>query len=182
MISLKKRLSFIKQMHDIPAMPVIVANLLTKLNDPKITLKEIDSSISLDPALVSYILRIINSPFYNVKSEVLTVPKALSLLGISNLKSLLIGYGIQSVYSNLQDNIVQKHLWEHAISVGILAKIISEEVYFVVHTEVYVYGLLHDIGKIVLYMHNPDEFKKTIDLEENNIVESQLSNINGGNK
>ncbi len=175
--SLKSKLKFIEKIQNIPAMPIIILNIIAKLNDPKINFKEIEDLISLDPALVSYILRIINSPFYNMRSEVLTIPRALSLLGSSNLKTLLIGYGIHSIYSNLEDKKIQTILWEHSVSVGILANLISENVFKVVHSEAYVCGLLHDIGKIVLYMHNPFKFKKSIKLEsrQNNSVDSEYS-------
>lgn len=176
-LTLKQRLKFIDKIEDIPSMPVVVMNVVTKLNDPKVTYKELNETISLDPGLVSYILRVINSPFYGLRSEILTIPKAIAILGVNNLKSLLVAYGVRHMYKKISDQAIQEKLWKHSVSVGVLAKVISEVVYKVVHSEAYVLGLLHDIGKIVLLMFKPEKFKKSVlageDAEGNSSVERE---------
>lgn len=156
--SLKERLKFIESIEDIPAIPDTIMKLLGKLENPRVNFREVQKLIALDPALVSYILRFVNSPFLGLRNEVLSISKAVSVIGIDHLKSLLIAYGIRILYKSVKHPEIQKYLWEHAITVAVLSKVISEQVYQVVHSQIYVFGLLHDIGKIVLLMYQPDTF------------------------
>jgi putative nucleotidyltransferase with HDIG domain len=160
--TLKERLKFIESIEDIPAIPDTLMKLLAKLEEPRVKFKEVQRLIALDPALVSYILRVVNSPFLGLRTEVLTISKAITVVGIDHLKSLIIAYGIRFLYKTIKHPEIQKYLWEHAISVGVLSKIISEQVYKVIHSQIYVFGLLHDIGKIVLLMYRPDTFDEAM--------------------
>ncbi len=160
--SIKEKLKVIEKIDNIPAMPAIVVNVISKLNDPDAKNKELEELISLDPVLVSFILKIVNSPIYGTRSEVLTISKALFILGMKNIKTLMMGYGAQIMLQTLQDKNIQHYLWQHSISVGVLAKLLSEQFYEVVHSEAYVAGLLHDIGKIVLFMHDKEKFMQTL--------------------
>lgn len=160
--TLRERMKFIDSIDDIPAMPDIVMQLLGKLNNPRIKFREVEKLIALDPGLTSYILRITNSPLLGLRTEVLTLAKAIMVIGITNLKSLLIAYGIRHLYKSIKTPDLQQLLWHHAVSVGVLAKITSEEIFKVVHSQVYVLGLLHDIGKIILLILDAGKFRKSM--------------------
>lgn len=160
--TLKERLKFIESIEDIPAIPDTLMKLLGVLEEPRVKFKEVQHLISLDPALVSYILRVVNSPFLGLRTEVLTISKAITVVGIDHLKALIIAYGIRFLYKTIKHPELQLYLWEHAISVAVLSKIISEQVYDVIHSQIYVFGLLHDIGKIVLLMYRPDTFDESM--------------------
>ncbi len=162
--TLKERLKFIESIEDIPPMPGVVMNLLAKLEEPRVKYREVEKLISTDPALVSYLLRVTNSPLLGLRSKVINITKAVSVLGIANLKSLLIAYGVRFLYKSIKNTDVQRYLWEHSVRVGVFARVISEKVYSVVHSQVYVFGLLHDIGKIILLMLDGDKFNETLDL------------------
>ncbi len=175
-LSLKEKIKVIEKIENIPAMPIVVSNIISKLNDPNATNKELEELISLDPVLVSFILKIVNSPFYGTRSEVLTISKALFIMGIKNLKILMMGYGAQTVFQTMENKKIQDYLWKHSISVGVLSKLLSEQFFKVVHSEAYVSGLLHDIGKIVLFSHDKKRFIQSLISEKGkmkNFVDSE---------
>ena len=175
-LSLKEKIKVIEKIENIPAMPIVVSNIISKLNDPNATNKELEELISLDPVLVSFILKIVNSPFYGTRSEVLTISKALFIMGIKNLKILMMGYGAQTVFQTMENKKIQDYLWKHSISVGVLSKLLSEHFFKVVHSEAYVSGLLHDIGKIVLFSHDKKRFIQSLISEKGkmkNFVDSE---------
>ncbi len=161
-VTLKERLKFIESIEDIPAMPGVILNVVSKLDNPRVNFREVERLISTDPALVSYVLRVVNSPFLGLRTEILTIEKAIAVVGITNLRSLLIAYGIRFLYKTISRTDIQKYLWEHAITVGVISKILSEEIFQVVHAEAYVFGLLHDIGKIILLMYQPEKFNESL--------------------
>lgn len=161
--TLRDRMKFIESIEDIPAMPDIVMQLLEKLNNPEIKFREVEHLLSLDPGLASYLLRIANSPLLGLRTEVLTLAKAIMVVGLTNLKSLLIAYGIRHLYKSVGSQEMQQILWRHAVFTGVIAKIASEEIFKVVHSQVYVMGLLHDVGKIILLILNTNKFRKSFE-------------------
>ncbi|MCP4216130.1 MAG: HDOD domain-containing protein, partial [bacterium] len=162
--TLQEKLKFIETFEGIPPMPAVVMNLLSKLDDPRVKMKEIEQIMSVDPALVSYFLRVANSPLLGLRSKVLNVSKAISVVGLARLKTMLIAYGVRFLYKTIKHPEIRDYLWEHAIHVGVLAKMINELIFKTRHKDIYVYGLLHDIGKIVLLMHAPDKFNEAMEL------------------
>ncbi len=163
--TLRERLKFIDSIEDIPAMPGAVMKLLDILDQDRVKFREVERLLSMDPGLVSYILRLTNSPLMGLRSQVLTIAKAISVIGITNLKSLIMAYGVRFLYKTIKRPEIQQYLWEHAIKVGVLSKVISEKIYKVVHSEIYVYGLLHDVGKIVMLLYDSDRFDESLKLE-----------------
>jgi putative nucleotidyltransferase with HDIG domain len=160
---IKEELSYIENIEEFPSMPSIVLTLMGKMNDPDIKVAEIVKFINMDPALVSYILRITNSLIFGLREEVYSVNRAVILLGMSNLKSLLTSYSIRLLCKAIRNLHAQEYIWHHSLSVAVMSKVISEKITGTAQPEAYVMGLLHDIGKIVLYMHNPDKFQESLE-------------------
>lgn len=161
---LKEKLAFIDRIEEFPSMPSVVLNLMSKLNDPDISIAEIEKFINMDPALVSYILRITNSLIFGLREEVYSVRRAVTLIGMSNLKSLLTSYSIRMLCKTINHPEAQHYLWYHSLAVAVLSREIGKTVLKKDESQAYVFGLLHDIGKIVLYMHSAPRFIKSLEL------------------
>lgn len=163
-MSLKEQLAFIDKIEEFPSMPSVVLNLMSKLNDPDITVSEIEELINMDPALVSYVLKIVNSLLYGFREEVLSVRRGVTLIGANNLKSLLTSYSIRILCKAITHPEAQQYIWNHSVAVAVLARAVSLKVFGKEQPHAYVLGLLHDIGKIVLYIHNSTSFLESLEL------------------
>jgi putative nucleotidyltransferase with HDIG domain len=157
-MSIKNDLAFIEKIEEFPSMPSVVLTLMSKLNDPDTTVAEVEKLINMDPALVSYILKLTNSLIFGLREEVYSVSRAIVLLGMSNLRSLMTSYSIRMLCKVITDANAQEYIWYHSMAVGVMTKVISEKVFGGQQPEAYVLGLLHDIGKIVLYIHDSRRF------------------------
>lgn len=164
MNSLKEKLAFIEKIEEIPSMPSVVLNLMQKLNDPDVTTAQIEKLINMDPALVSYVLKITNSLIFGLREEVYNVRRAVALIGVTNLKSLLTSYSIRLLCRAITHAEAQQYIWGHSVAVAVLAREISIQIFGKEQPEAYVLGLLHDIGKIVLYIHNSNAFLESLEL------------------
>ncbi len=165
-MTLKHGFEFIDKIEELSAMPSIALDLMSMLNDPTSSVKTIVEKIRLDPAMITYTLKSCNSPLYGVRNEVSSVPMAINLLGFVNLKSILMSYFMRNLYQLSGKNEIKNYLWKHSISVAVFSKTLAP------HTscdpeEGYLAGLLHDIGKMVLYLHNPKDYEKVIEKVEN---------------
>jgi putative nucleotidyltransferase with HDIG domain len=129
--------------------------LLGVIENPRISLNEIGSFISNDPVLTSRVLKVVNSPVYGFPGRISSVSQALILLGLNVVKGMLLGV---SVFEAMQKTMVG--LWEHSLGCAVTARIIAKKKELKEPEEVSVAALLHDIGKVVLGLKFPDEYKK----------------------
>ena len=162
-MSIKEKLAYIEKIEEFPSMPSIVLTLMGKINNPNVTVAEIEKLINMDPALVTYILKITNSLIFGLREEVYSITRAIILLGINNLHSILTSYSIRLLCKVIRNIHAQEYIWHHSLSVAVMAKVIAEKVLGGQQPSAYVFGLLHDIGKIVLYMHHPDNFQEALE-------------------
>jgi putative nucleotidyltransferase with HDIG domain len=118
-----------------------------------------DMLLRSDQAVASFILRVANSPIYNRSQPIRTLPIAISLLGINIIRSLVILAFSRSLFSKSKNELVCKHVWHHSL----LTAIASYDIYlelgeFEACEEAFVAGLLHDIGKVLLFTHARKEY------------------------
>jgi len=144
-------------------MPSIVLTLMAKINNPNIRVADIEKLINMDPALVTYILKITNSLIFGLREEVYSISRAIVLLGLNNLHSILTSYSIRLLCKVIRKVHVQEYIWHHSLSVAVMSKVIAEKIFGSQQPSAYILGLLHDIGKIVLYMYNPDKFQESLE-------------------
>src|SRR2546423_6723798 len=84
---------------NLPSLPSIAMQVLDLAQRPDIDIAEIARVISKDPALSGKILRTVNSSFYGRSQSVTTLTHALVILGLSAVKTLVLGF---SLVSNLR--------------------------------------------------------------------------------
>jgi putative nucleotidyltransferase with HDIG domain len=147
--------SQIERIDTLPTIPSVLRKLLVVIENPRISLNEIGSFISNDPVLTSRVLKVVNSPVYGFPGRISSVSQALILLGLNVVKGMLLGV---SVFEAMQKTMVG--LWEHSLGCAVTARIIAKKKELKEPEEVSVAALLHDIGKVVLGLKFPEEYKK----------------------
>lgn len=113
--------------------------------------------IQLDPNLTARLLRIANSSFYSFRSKVDTVSRAVAVIGMRDLYSLVIAVSAVQSFSKIPNDLVNMDtFWRHSIYCGLIARALANRCH-VLHTErMFVAGLLHDIGSLVIFNRLPD--------------------------
>jgi putative nucleotidyltransferase with HDIG domain len=164
-MNLKKGFTFIDSIEDLSAMPSLALDVMAMLNDTTSTINNIVGKLKLDQAMVSSILRTCNSPLYGIRTEVTSISMAVSLLGFTNLKSILMAYFMRNLYRLSGKNKIKESLWKHSISVAVFSKNLANKPKMDPE-EAYLAGLLHDIGKIVLYLDDSSKYEKIIKIEK----------------
>ncbi|MCP5108926.1 MAG: HDOD domain-containing protein [bacterium] len=177
----QKDLSFIDDIKELAAMPKISTDIMTMFQDASKSWKEIAEKIKLDPALALFILKTSNSPFYGIKHEIRTIENAIKMLGLPEIKSILMSFFLRNLYLSSKESAFMDDLWEHSISVAVFANELSSFLN-IKKEEVYLAGLLHDIGKLVIHLHAPDEYAEIIDKaddlgEELTLLEEEAFNF-----
>ncbi len=145
----------------LPTIPSTLRQISRVIGDPSISLKEIGEFISNDPALTSKVLKIVNSAAYGFPGRISSVSHATVLLGLNVIKGLLIGV---SVFELMQNTMCG--LWEHSLGCAVASRLIAKKKGLEGYEDVYVAGLLHDIGKLVLILEFPKEYEQAMEEAE----------------
>jgi len=140
----------------LPSLPDSVTKLNEMLNDPTCDMKSVAHVISSDPAIALKTLRLVNSAYYGLGQEVTSVEHATVLLGAKVLKNLAM---TATAFDCMKSSAT--HFLQHSVACGIAMKsiVLSGCVPGFVGSEdeAFTYGLIHDIGKVVLEEYLPDE-------------------------
>lgn len=128
------------------------------VRNPKSTTSDVAGITMQDPALTANILKIVNSAFYNFSKKIDTVSRAITVIGMDDLFSLVTAITAANVFSNIPSRISRPEIfWRHSLSTGIISRRLARECRVLNAERLYVAGLLHDIGSLVLYSRFPDQ-------------------------
>ena len=147
----------VKDRIDLVSLPDIALKLNTLCDDVNTTAQDIADVISMDAALTARLLQIVNSPFYNFPQKVDTITMAITIVGTAQLRDLAMATLVIQKFNKLPSNLINPEtFWSHNIACATAARTIVMELGIQKSERVFVAGLLHDIGKLMMYLAHPD--------------------------
>ena len=149
---------------DLPSLPEIVTRLTRAIEDPNTSANDVASIMQDDPAITAKILKLVNSAFYGAvtaNKEITSVPYAVARMGFNEVRNVVLTMSVFSMFNRRERTIDRREFWRHCISVGITTKVIynyaggESRLRDTSPDSLFVAGLLHDLGIIVLeqYFH-----------------------------
>ncbi|MCP4606837.1 MAG: HDOD domain-containing protein [Proteobacteria bacterium] len=155
--------ALVRKVGNIASLPDVYARLDEVIKRPSSSIKDIGKVIGLDPILSARLLRLVNSSFYSLKHQIETVSKAVLLLGTKELRDLSMGTNAVSTFDNIPEELVNMEtFWRHSIACGLFARELANMARLVNTERFFVAGLLHDIGKLAIYMGLGDKACKML--------------------
>ncbi len=136
----------INNLPNLPSMPPVVASALRVIEDPKSNVNQLAQILSKDISLTSQILKMVNSSYYGFPNQITTINKAMALLGLNQVKSLILSVALKPMMLSQSG----KSLWEHSVRCAVGCQLIAKAIGKGDSDEAFVVGLLHDMGKNVL--------------------------------
>ena len=143
----------LEKLEDIPTLPVVATKINDLINDPDSSAADIAEVMKKDQVLTAKILKLINSPYYGIPGGVTDVQRALAFLGFNTVAQLVLGLSVFSLFpaDGKEDDFSVLAFWRHALGVAVCSETIAKEIKFAKPEEAFTCGLLHDIGKLVMY-------------------------------
>jgi len=149
----------------IGTLPSIFYEINDAIEDPEASFSRIGNIISGDAALSARLLKIVNSSFYSFETKVETVTHAITIVGLAQLRELVLATKVISQFAGVPKNVVDMEaFWGHSIACGLAAKIIAIYRREPNAERYYVKGILHDVGRLVLFLNAPEQMKKILEL------------------
>jgi HD-like signal output (HDOD) protein len=156
----------IAKVEDLPTLPRTVLRITELVNNPKSSAKDLARIITDDQVLTAKLLKLVNSSFYGFPQRISTVTGAIVLLGFDAIRNLLLTTSVFDVFTTKtkKSALQQEKFWDHSLGCAVGAKVIGNFIRHDKVEELFVAGLLHDIGKIVEMMFLAQEFSKVTEI------------------
>ena len=172
----------LEQAGELPSLPEVYIRVTELLESERATADEIGETLQTDPALTARILKLINSAYYGLRSEVTSIPQAVILLGREQLQQVLLGSVLSTVFKDFAvSDFPLRDFWQHCIKTAIIARQLAmQNARIIDHEAFFTVGLLHDIGWLVIARVNPGSYLHIIDTanaESRNVLEVEVEEL-----
>ena len=149
--------------------PGIYLRISELLRSPHSSAQDFAQVIACDPSLSARLLRIANSSFYNFRTRIDEIHRAVAVIGMTNLYSMVLGVSAVKAFNRISTDLLNMDsFWRHNIYCGLIARALAQRCN-VLHSErLFVSGLLHDIGSLVLIHQLPDVYRDLLLIAEGN--------------
>lgn len=155
---------FVSKIGSLPSLPTVYVELQDVLKNPEASVEEVGQVIEKDMAMSVKVLQLVNSAFFGLFKTVESPARAVNLLGVDTIKALVLNVGVfNEIGQDVELDKIEK-LWKHSFRVAFYAKHIAqlEEQDEDGINHIFIAGLLHDIGKLLFYVHAADNYKKVV--------------------
>jgi HD-like signal output (HDOD) protein len=152
---------------DIATLPEVTVKIISIVEDPRSTARDLHDIIKTDPALSARLLKVVNSAFYGLPGQVATIDRAIVLLGLSTVKNIAIAASISRLFTGerISETFTGKDIWRHSVAVAVLTRQIYKQAF--AHQpdadEAFLAGLIHDLGLLVVRQAFPEQLAQVID-------------------
>ncbi|MDH5443903.1 MAG: HDOD domain-containing protein, partial [Gammaproteobacteria bacterium] len=145
------------------SLPEVCIRVNEMMDDPGVNATEIGKVISQDTSLTARLLKIVNSAFYGFQARIETVSRAVTVIGLRELRGLVLAASAVESFSKLPNDVLNLvNFWRHSVYCGVVSQLLAQKCN-VLHSErLFVAGLLHDIGKLVITNKLIDESREVI--------------------
>ena len=151
----------IEGLSDLPSLSPVLAHLIATLDREDASVAEVAAIIRQDPVIAARVLRAANSAAYIGRSSVSSIRDALLRLSLARIRRLAL---VASLYDAVPVRGTQASraiFWQHSLAVAHRSEIIARHAIGApadLNPEsVFLSGLLHDLGLLVLESHYPRE-------------------------
>lgn len=151
--------SVVRRIHSISSLPDVALRVMEVAQDPRSGAHELKAAMEADPALSARVLQCVNSSAYAVRTKITSLHHAIAYLGMKQIRNMAVTAAVSELFKGEEaiGPYNRKALWRHLVAVGICARMIAMRTSRGNFEDMFLAGLLHDIG-IVLedqYLHKP---------------------------
>jgi putative nucleotidyltransferase with HDIG domain len=147
----------------LPTLPVVVQRVQALVSEGVAGTREIAEVVSTDAPLAVRVLKIANSAFYGLRERCISTSQACTVLGLRVLENVVLQAGVLQQYEHLRRHpgFDLGQLWRHSVLTAQVCSFIakrSSAALTLKPEELYVCGLLHDIGQVILLDQLGDDY------------------------
>ena len=151
--------NLLKDSDNLPTLPGVALKLLKAVQKNEPDIDEIGDILSNDPPLSAKILKLVNSPFYSIPSNITSVHHAIKLLGINSIKTVALSFSLVSKFNSLSGKTFNySQFWKDSLIGAIAARVLCEKMFPAFSDDIFFLGLLQDIGTFTVSHCMPKKY------------------------
>ena len=155
----------VSEVNKLVSLPNIYYRLELAIESPTATVDDFSLLLSTDTDLCARLLRMANSAFYSFPAKIETIDRAISTIGIRQIRELILMTSVIEAFNGVPiEQVNMRTFWEHSVAVGVLARAMAQYTGLTQPERFYIPGLLHDIGRLVLYLKLPGLMSEIVPL------------------
>jgi HD-like signal output (HDOD) protein len=141
----KTILKKLDRIEGLPTLPAIAMEINKMLLDYDTSINKLSEKLEKDQAMVSKILKLVNSAFFGLRSKVGNISHAVVLLGFNTIRNAVVSISIIDAFciKGDLDGFDLKDFWKHSVAVAVTSKYLSEKTGTCSADDCFVGGLLH---------------------------------------
>lgn len=149
--------------NQIASFPAIVHRITQAVENPYHSLAKIGQVVADDPGLTARLLKIANSPFFKFPVPITSITRALAVIGTKQLRDLITSTCVLNLFPEAAGELIDlRDFWRHSIACGVAARVIATARREINVERFYLGGLLHDVGRLVLYLQRPEQSRRVL--------------------
>lgn len=147
----------------LPELPTLVSELNAIVNDPHASAEAIAQVVNKSPSLAALLLKIVNSAFYGFSTKIDSISRAVTLIGVKEITTLAIGVSALRLFKDIPRDLVDvASFFKHSFACGLIARMLAAHKNIQPPEQLFVAGLLHDIGRLILLKHFSDRYSELL--------------------
>jgi HD-like signal output (HDOD) protein len=153
-------------------LPQVTSQVLRLVDNPNASPRQIGALIERDAGLTSKLLKTANSAYYGAPSKIKTVSQAISVMGLSAVRSVVVGQAYQQMTSvrGASKRFDRLVFWQHSLATATAARMLAKLKGWRDPEEAFLVGLLHDAGRLVMDRFLANELDQAISLSLTRVI------------
>ena len=147
----------------LPEIPSIIYELNEVIAAPLASAQDIARIVNKSPSIAALLLRVVNSAFYGFPSRIDSITRAVTLIGSKEITSLALGISTMQIFKNIPKGVISMNAFiRHSLACGILSRVMAAHKNIQQTEQLFISGLLHDIGRLIIYKYFPDRARSIL--------------------
>lgn len=149
-----------KNIDSFPSLPSTVAEVMSVVNNPESSAKDLTQAILPDQSMCVAILKIANSVLYGRPKKVSSLEQAITVLGFDEIQNIVLSRSVMNSFGSIFDrnDEIVNNFWDHSFTCALAGKVIAEHFSISSPGRFFIGGLIHDIGKLAMFITFPEEY------------------------
>jgi HD-like signal output (HDOD) protein len=144
------------------SLPEVFVKVTRMVDDPRTSGAMIARVIGEDPVLTARLLRVANSPLYGFPTRIDTISRAIAVIGTRGLRDLVLAYAAIDALSRFKDGLIDMAgFWHRSLFCALTARLLGVRLRVIEAEALFVTGLLHDIGQLIIVHKLPEMARET---------------------
>jgi len=159
-------LNVLKERIKLPSPPGVIFQLEDAIREGASS-EKLATMIGADPKLTAAVMSMVNSPLYARGLKIETLSRAITVIGTMQISSLALGIRVAVMFEDTAPQIIPlEAFWKHSVACAVFAHEIAMACSRPEPEKYLVAGLLHDLGRVMLFSMYPDTAKVALAMHQ----------------